>query len=425
MGTPEMTAVRGEIRDAVESLLPAAGDLLGELIQFPSTPGDEKEAMAFFEKKLSSLEGTVERVFFPPDFTRDPEYSFPIPGLSYDGRYNLRFVREGRQPGRTLLINAHMDVVPPSQGMDTPWEGKQKDGTVFGRGACDDKGPLVAVFLALKALDRLAPDMPGRVIFHTVNEEENGGNGTLAMIRRGEEADGCVVMEPSSGNLYTSVRGAVWFKIRFYGTAGHSGQAGQTRSALMMAHKAISALETYHRNLLDQSRLFPLFNRYSNPMPLTFGRLSAGNWPAAAPNEAVLEGVLGFLPNKTRDEICGEFEQVLLEKVGLKPTDFELEFTYRHDCSVVDPESDLPSAVMTASENAGVPLEVSAFPASCDAWFYPHFLSIPAVVFGPGDLKFAHSRDEQIEMSDISGSAQLLVHAILQFCKPVKATGDR
>ncbi len=80
-----------------------------------------------------------------------------------------------------------------------------------------------------------------------------------------------------------------------------------------MAHEAIDILTAYHKQLLDGSRSINLFDKYENPMPITFGRLDAGNWPASAPNKATLEGVLGFLPNKTKEQICDEIKQALLE----------------------------------------------------------------------------------------------------------------
>jgi len=406
---------RERIRKAVETHLPQAGELLRKLIGFSSTPGEEQPAIEFFERELKKLNGRVEPIPFQENFSQDPEYSYPLSGISYEGRYNLRFERSGSEHGPSLLFNAHMDVVPPSEGMDDPWGGRKEGDTIHGRGACDDKGPLVAVWLMFRALDELELNLPGKLVFHVVNEEENGGNGTLAMIRHGENADGCIVMEPSAGKLYTSVRGAVWFRIRLFGKAGHSGQAGRTRSALAMARQVMDAMEDYHSELLKESGDLDLFDQYENPMPLTFGRLAAGNWPAAAPSEALLEGVLGFLPNRNREQICLDLDRVLHETVGLKKSEYELEFTYRHDCSVTDPASDLPASILEASRRSDVPVEVSAFPASCDAWFYPHFLSIPTVVYGPGDLQYAHSKEEQIDLAAIGQSAELLIHTVKQF----------
>jgi acetylornithine deacetylase len=224
-------------------------------------------------------------------------------------------------------------------------------------------------------------------------------------------------MEPSDGRVYTSIRGAVWFRVVLSGKAGHSGQAGQTRSALLMARDAIQILERYHADLLSRSRGFPLFDPYPNPMPITFGRLNAGNWPASAPSKAVLEGVLGLLPNKTKEQICAEMRQALASTDDkFLASNFDLSFMYRHDSSVLDPQHELPKTLLKAGEASGTPLHVSGMTASCDAWFYNNFLGIPTLVYGPGSLKVAHSKDEQISMSDVAKGAEVLTRLIFDHC---------
>jgi acetylornithine deacetylase len=302
--------------------------------------------------------------------------------------------------------------------MFEPWGGQVKDGILYGRGACDAKGQVATLYLVLGTLDALGITLGGDVLGHVVVEEENGGNGTLAMIRKGEQADGCVVLEPSDRKLYTSIRGAVWFRLILKGKAGHSGQAGQSRSALLMARDSIALLEKYHADLLDSSRGFELFDPYPNPMPITFGRLRAGNWPASAPSVATLEGVLGFLPNKTKESICREMHSVLAECGDeILANNFDLSFMYRHDSSVLDPEHELPQALLGSAASAGTELEVSGMTASCDAWFYNNQLSIPTVVYGPGSLGVAHSKDERIPMSEIVQAAEVLVRLILSYCE--------
>jgi acetylornithine deacetylase len=316
------------------------------------------------------------------------------------------------------VINTHVDVVPPSEGMADGWTGRMDEaGVVHGRGACDAKGQVATFWLVLRALESLGAKLRGDLIGHLVTEEENGGNGTLALVRRGEQADAAVVMEPSDGKLYTSVRGAVWFRLTLKGKAGHGGQAGQTRSALLMARDAIGILECYHADLLAKSRGFPLFDPYPNPMPLAFGRLQSGNWPASAPSRAVLEGMLGLLPNTTKEQVCEEIGQALRSQGDeFLAKNFDLHFMYRHDCSVVDPNHELPQAFQAAAHGAAVPLEISGMTASCDAWFYTNRLKIPCVVYGPGSLKVAHSRDEQISMGDIGRAAEVLVRLVLDYC---------
>jgi len=407
----------GQLRNAVEQCLGDAQKFLEELIAFPSLPGQEHEAMLFLEAAFSGLRWAVARVPLDDKLRADPDYSSPLPDIRYQGRFNLRIRRPGQGGGRSLVFNTHVDVVPPSEGMHDAWTAKVLDGKVFGRGTCDAKGQIATLYLLACVLNKLQIPTRGDLILHLVNEEECGGNGTLAMIRHGERADGCVVLEPSNSRLYTSVRGAVWFCLACMGEAGHSGQPGQTRSALLMARDAMAAFEKYHAELLANSRGFELFDGHPNPMPLTFGRLVAGNWPASAPSRAVLEGVLGFLPNKTKEQVCEEMQRALATaRDGSLADGSQLAFTYRHDSSVLSPAHPLPQTLLQAGRAAGRPLTVSGMTASCDAWFYNNQLRIPTVVYGPGSLSVAHSRHEHIAMADIAQAAEVLARLVAAWC---------
>ena len=407
--------MREAIRQAVAELLPEAREFLCDIMRFPSTPGQEHEEMLFIEQAFAKLPCEVSRVNFSESIKDDPDFSDPVPGIRYDGRFNLRVRIPGVGNGRKLLFNAHTDAVPASDGMTEAWNPRVADGCVWGRGACDDKGQVAVFYLMTRVMQKLGLKFRGDVVGHLVNEEENGGNGSLAMARTGEKADACVVLEPTDARILTEIRGAVWFRIVFKGVAGHSGEAGQTRSALLLARDGINILEKYHADLLAASRGFPLFDPYPNPMPITFGKLHAGNWPAAAPNVATLEGVLGFLPNKTKEEICAEMKQALIDG-GIRESDFELTFMYRHDCSVVASDHELPQRLLKAGREAGVPLKIDAWTASCDAWFYNNQLGIPTVVCGAGTLKVAHSIKENIEVASIGRTAEVMLNFIADFC---------
>ena len=408
---------RESIHTAVERLLPSARKLLCDAIRFPSTPGKEHKEMGFLDQAFRRLDAEVERVKLSNRLRKDPDYSDPVPDIDYTGRFNLRVTRPGSGGGRKLLFNTHTDVVPASEGMDKAWSPQVKDGVVFGRGACDAKGQVATLWLVLRALDELDIRLKGDVEAHLVVEEEVGGNGTLAMTRKGARADGCVVLEPTGGKILTSIRGAVWFRLALSGKAGHSGSAGTTRSALLMARDAIRILEEYHDDLLARSRGIPLFDSYPNPMPITFGRLEAGNWPASAPNRAVMEGVLGLLPNKTKEQVCEEM-RAALQRGGDEffAQNFDLRFMYRHDSSVVAPDHGLPQGLLRAAAEAGRPATIDAMTASCDAWFYNNQLRIPTLVYGPGTLKVAHSKEEQIAMRDIAGAAETLLRFLIDYC---------
>ncbi|MDH7568564.1 MAG: M20/M25/M40 family metallo-hydrolase, partial [Armatimonadota bacterium] len=326
-----------DLRAAVDALRPVTEEFLCNLIGFASTPGQEAGAMEYAARRFGEL-GVVERVPLSNALREDEDFSNPIPGIEYDGRWQARVRVAGSGGGKSLLFNTHLDVVPPSQGQERPFEPRVENGVVHGRGACDAKGQAAALFTALLALRRLGARLRGDVLTHLVVEEECGGNGTLAMVRRGEKADGCIVLEPTDLRIFSSVRGAVWFRVTCTGKPGHSGRAGDTVSALKMAIRVVEILEGYHGRLLASSRGIPLFDAFPNPMPITFGKLVAGDWPATAPSRAVVEGVLGLLPNKTRYQVMEEMRRAIVDEGDeWLRNHFQLEFMYRHDAHVLDP----------------------------------------------------------------------------------------
>jgi acetylornithine deacetylase len=287
----------------------------------------------------------------------------------------------------------------------------EEDGVIYGRGACDAKGQVVTLFALAMLLRETRITPKGDLIFHFVFEEEPGGNGTLAMIRRGVKAGSGVVLEPSELAVVPAVRGAVWFQLKTFGRAGHSGSKSSTVSALKKAIQSMDILEDFHDQLLAESRGDPLFDCYEDPMPITFGECIAGKWPASVPSETTLKGVLGFLPNKNRHQIQDEMREVILINGDdwLK-NNFELTFPMLnsdgYSISVTHP---LVKRLVKSVKSNGCSGELKAMTAACDAWFYNNQLEIPTVIFGPGSLNNAHSAEEHIYIEDIMKAAKILV----------------
>jgi len=399
------------IRTIAIEEMPQAMNFLLNLIRFESLSGKEQEAIRYLESEFSPLVDRVERVGFSSHFRDDPEYSSPLDHLEYSDRYNLRCVWNDKAAGPTVILNAHVDVVPPSKGQASPFAPYVRNGTLYGRGACDDKGQIACLWMLMRILNRLGEVPNLRLVIHLVVEEENGGNGTLGMVRAGDMANAAIVMEPTSGRIATSVRGAVWFRITTHGISGHSGQAGHGVNALDLAIDARQQIVGFHQNLLKESGGIPLFDSFQNPMPLTFGKFHAGTWPSMVPDLAVLEGVMGFLPNRNRDQVMAGIRS-LLQKEGTQALSkgVEIEFMYRHDGHVTDPQGPLASSLALGIRHSGGSPEIAAFPASCDSWYYNNLLHIPTVVFGAGHLVHAHSAEEQIRMDEIERVSIQLVH---------------
>ena len=137
-------------------------ELLQQLIRFNTTnpPGNERECVEWIDELLR--DGGYETKIL----ARDPE------------RPNLLARLEGRGEAPPLLLYGHVDIVPVKgqNWQHQPFEGKNVDGWIWGRGALDMKGGvamMLAAFLKAKA-QGLTP--PGDVLFLALSDEESGGD---------------------------------------------------------------------------------------------------------------------------------------------------------------------------------------------------------------------------------------------------------
>jgi len=391
---------------------------LTELIAFKSVGGSEAQAMEYLYSRFSQFDSVeVEKIYMDNSIKDDYYYSCPAQEFDYTNTYNLRIVRKGSGGGKNIILNTHVDVVPAGD-MVNPWQGVCHKGIISGRGSVDAKGQIATIFLLFKLLEVLDVKTAGDIIVHIVVEEESGGNGTLAMVRNiKEDAKGCINLEPTSGKLMVSIRGAVWFAIKLIGQSGHSGSS-KTVNPIWLAYEVMSILKDYQSQLLTKLKSQKYYDQYDNPMPLTFGKINAGDWPSSCPDEAVIEGVLGFLPPMTEKQICQEIKQVLLDNsLLLNGDNFDVKFTYKHNCCLIDENDSLVETITKAAETVDVNVEKAAMTASTDAWFYSEIANVKAVAFGPGQLSLCHSSRERIKLTEIIDAAKVLFESVKLFCE--------
>lgn len=392
-------------------------DFLSQLIAIPSTRGYEGEAARLSQQAFLPEVDSAEFVPIDDSIIQDPDYNFPLPGFSYHNTPCVECILRGATPGKAIIFNAHLDVVPPSEDQVDPYHARIEDEVIYGRGACDDKGPLAALYALVQLFRERQVKPASDLIFHFVPEEENGGNGTLALVRRGIQADAAIILEPTELDIIPAVRGAVWFTLEVYGRAAHSGNVATRVSAIEKAIQAIEIFNNYHDRLLQSSRGIPLFDVYPDPMPLTIGQFNAGVWPASVPNKAVLKGLIGFLPNTNRHQVQQELRNALLtEGDEWLRNNFKLDFDMlNNDGNMIPSDHPLVTTLAHSIEKNNYKPNIRALTAACDAWRYNNTLGIPTVVFGPGSLLKAHAKDEQIRIEDIFTAAEILYDFALSF----------
>ena len=394
-----------------------AVELLAQLIKFPSTQGEEAGIQDFLRERFSAL--GLEANFLPisSDLKADPEYSFSDLDIDYDNRPNLVATLRGSGGGRSIILNAHSDVVPAGE-----WPGafkpEIKGDYVYGRGACDDKGKIVVMYLALAALKEFGIIPGGDIIATAVIEEEVGGNGSLALIRDGLRADGVVVLECTEFTLSPAHRGCLWFRAQVQGRAAHLGKTHEAVSAIDEAVELIQILKRYEKNLIAQSKGHPLFPQPEKAVQLNIGMISAGDWPSTVPARCVLEGGVGFLPNKTLDEVKRELTEAVRREGGEWLREhFQIDFPKLHNDAYETPVGHpIVKTFGEAMQEVGLDPTPRGWIVSCDARLFSKLAGLPTIVFGPGELIDCHSNEEKISIPDMLKAAQALTLFLLRWC---------
>jgi acetylornithine deacetylase len=412
-----VTVGTDELRRVIRGLLPRARDFLAGAIAFPSTHGNEAGVQRFIEETWEAAGLRVERHPIPESIRDDPEYTSPAVDRPFAGRDNLVARMAGPAPGRSAVVNSHVDVVPADDWPDA-YTPRVEGDVVFGRGACDAKGCVATMYLAACAMAELGLPRAGEVIFQIVVDEEVGGNGTLALVREGVRADGAVVCESTHLAVHPANRGAVWFRFDFQGRSCHMGSKHEGVSAIDLACETIGILYRYEAELIEDKKSQPLFAGYEFPAQVNVGMIGGGHFPSAVAGAAWLEGGIGFLPCRPMEQVKADVVR-RIETLGSETLKarYRLSWPKLHNDSYETPPDDpLVRTFHEAATEAGAPAGLTGWNVSCDARLLAKLGGMPTVVFGPGGIEDAHSASERIALPEVEKAAEALVRFVDKWC---------
>lgn len=151
-----------------------------------------------------------------------------------------------------VIIYGHYDVQPPDPldlWTTPPFEPEVRGGRLYGRGAADNKGPLLVHLSAVTQLLKEQPDFPLRITFLIEGEEEMGSPSFVPFLESYKERiDADFVLLSDTGSpredqiaITTGLRGIVTFEIEVVGPKSdlHSGVHG---GALLNPIQALSEI---------------------------------------------------------------------------------------------------------------------------------------------------------------------------------------
>ena len=210
------------VRECLASLRDELYELALDLVRTPSVTGDEDAAQETLAARFRDWGLDVDLWPVEPSLTAHRAYCDD--GLPVE-RQNL--VARWGEPRETaaLILNGHIDVVPPGERERwdaDPFDARIHQDVLHGRGSCDMKGGLAACCIAVRAAMKLGITPKRPILIQSVIGEETGGLGTLAAIERGYRADGAVIAEPTNLHMCPVQAGALSFKLHVRGKAARN-----------------------------------------------------------------------------------------------------------------------------------------------------------------------------------------------------------
>jgi acetylornithine deacetylase len=315
-------------------------------------------------------------------------------------RSNVIATWPGELPG-TLVLEAHLDTVPmPREPMPSGISG----GRLYGRGSCDTKASMAAMFTAIQQLVETREAHP-TLIFAGAVDEEYVMKGARKLGERLSQADWVVIGEPTDLAPVRAHNGCVRFDIEVTGRTAHTSRATLGRNAIVDAARLITALQDDLGVLLEERS-----QDLTGAGLLTASVISGGIAPNVVPDRCVVRFDRRVVPGESIPTALAEVDEVVSrvsEALGITAMRTE-------------PWLDLPPMELDAGHplcRAAVQAGASETPAGgvpycTDANILTGQFGIPSVVLGPGSIDQAHAPVEWVEVSQVRDAVGMYLSLI-------------
>ena len=327
------------------------------------------------------------------------------------GRCNVLARYEGSGSGKVVLMDAHQDTVPVDGMTISPFEPHIDGDRMYGRGACDVKGGMAAMLAAFARLVREQPAGAATVVMSCTADEEATVMGVSDLARLWSDPsrsgslvstppDIALVAEPTDLDIVVAHRGATRWKIRTNGRACHSSRPDEGENAIYRMAPVVAALEKYARQLQEDTPPHPL----CGPPTLSVGRIEGGVSVNTVPDWCTIEIDRRVIPGEdglaVREQVAGYLREAVDVEFDMLPpwiTGVSLSDSNNGDwadllLSQIEP-------VAGTHRKMGVAYGTNASRISATG--------VPAMVFGPGSIDQAHTKDEWISLTELDQASEV------------------
>ncbi|MHA1505757.1 MAG: M20 family metallopeptidase [Candidatus Asgardarchaeia archaeon] len=325
----------------------------------------------------------------------------------FEKRPNVIGIFKGKEDVNGVLLNGHLDVVPPGPGWSfEPFDPKVSEGKLYGRGAVDMLGGMAAMLGSVKAIVDSGVELKKNLVFTAVVDEECGGSGAEKVVKDGLRADYVVVGEPSNLKLIIAEKGLLWLKIKSKGKAAH----GST------PHMGINAIEGMMRalELVRDMRYECEPHEILGSYTVNIGTIEGGTKTNIVPAECEATVDIRIIPGMDIEKIMGKVKDCLKGLSALLGCSYEVEAIQKASPFETDPDSDIVQTFREVfKEVIGKDAKLDGMSGATDGRFFAE-KGIQTVIFGPGPIEKAHTSDEYVEIETLEKASKVIANSIVR-----------
>jgi succinyl-diaminopimelate desuccinylase len=325
-------------------------------------------------------------------------------------------VRRKYGTGRTVLLNAHGDVVPPGEGWTKdPYGGEIEDGRIYGRAAAVSKCDFSTYAFAVRALEAVARPTHGSVeLLFTYDEEFGGEVGPAWLLKNLIVHPDLMIAAGFSYQVVTAHNGCLQMEVTVHGKMAHAAIPSSGVDALHAANRILT--ELYAQNTVYQG-VTSSVEGITHPY-LNIGTIEGGTNTNVVPGRVsfkldrrmipeedpvVVEATLRRLIEDTAASLSGitvEVRRILLAR-ALQP---------------LAGNKPLVDAIQKHGEVVfGEPIPALGTPLYTDVRLFCE-AGIPGVIYGAGPRTVLESHakraDERLELADLRRATKVIARAL-------------
>jgi len=318
---------------------------------------------------------------------------------------SLLITLEGRKSGPYVLLESHLDTVPADDWAEVAFVPRVRDGRLFGRGACDDKGSLAAMILAVEEILESGSQPPLPVALLAAGDEEHAQTGIKQFATLGHALARAVIGEPTRLQPMIQHKGVIRWDITVRGRSAHSSQPELGRDAIAGAMRVMGRLEEHQRRLREG-----FVSRLMSGPTITVTMIRGGRIRNIVADECTLavdfRVVPGMEPAAAREELIASLAELGVELSHSSVQVMTPPLATSPDDPFARLALDVCRRVTGRSE-----LEFAGAPYSSDAAWVADRAS--TIVLGPGSIECAHAVDEHIELEEVVRGARIYFELLM------------